>query len=249
MDKITVEMLAKTIDHSLLNPIMTDKVLEEGMDIALRYDVASVCIKPYYVPRAAEKLKGSKVAVGTVIGFPQGGNTTEIKVKEAEQAMAQGAIEIDLVANIGKVLSEDWAYVEKDLAAVISAVKKGGARSKVIFENCFLQDPHKIRLCQICEKAGADWVKTSTGYGSGGATDADLKLMRANVSAKVQVKAAGGVRTLQRLLEVVRIGCSRVGATATIAMLDEAKQKIGSGKTWEEIDKIFPSAGGEGKGY
>ncbi len=222
----TVQSLAKTIDHSLLNPVMTDQILREGLEIARTHQVATVCIKPYFVFQAVEALKGSGVAVGTVVGFPHGGHTTAVKVLEAQQAIGDGATELDMVANIGKVLSDDWGFVEKDLRAVVNLCKDHGVLSKVIFENCYLQDPHKIRLCQICEKIGADFVKTSTGYGTSGATNEDLKLMRANVSPKVQVKAAGGVRDLNRLLEVLELGVTRVGATATVKMLEEAAQRF-----------------------
>jgi deoxyribose-phosphate aldolase len=222
----SVESLAKVIDHSLLNPVMTDRVLLEGIEIAKKHKTASVCIKPYFVSKAAELLKGSGVAVGTVIGFPHGGNTTAAKVAEAQQAIRDGATELDMVVNIGKVLSEDWEYVENDLRSVVAVCQAHRAVSKIIFENCYLEDRHKIQLCRISEKIGADFVKTSTGYGSGGATNEDLKLMRANVSSKVQVKAAGGVRDLNRLLEVLDLGVTRVGATATVKMLEEAAQRF-----------------------
>ena len=214
------------IDHSLLNPTMTDQILLEGIEIAKKYKVASVCIKPYFVSKAAELLKGSGVEVGTVIGFPHGGHATSVKVMEALQAIKDGAVELDMVVNIGQVLSEDWANVEADIQAVVGVCKANHALSKIIFENCYLEDKHKIKLCQICEKVGADFVKTSTGYGTSGATNEDLKLMRANVSSKVQVKAAGGVRTLDRLLEVADLGVTRVGATATIVILEEAAKRL-----------------------
>jgi len=222
----TLESIAKTIDHSLLNPVMTDSILLEGIEIARAHKVASVCIKPYFVPTAVELLRGSGVAVGTVIGFPHGGHTTGIKVLEAQQALQEGATELDMVVNIGKVLTGDWEYVETDLKAVVDACKSKGALTKVIFENCYLQDSHKIKLCRICEKIGADFVKTSTGYGTSGATNEDLRLMRANVSPKLQVKAAGGVRDLNRLLEVLELGVTRVGATATVKILEEAAQRF-----------------------
>ncbi|MHB8899233.1 MAG: deoxyribose-phosphate aldolase [Thermoguttaceae bacterium] len=221
------QQIAKMIDHSLLNPVMTDEVLEDGIRVALKYDVASVCIKPYYLKRCSELLAGSTVAPSTVLGFPHGGNTTAIKVAEARQALADGGMELDMVCNIGKVLSGDWAFVRQDLKEVIDCTHAGGAKVKVIFENCYLDDSQKIRLCEICGELGADWVKTSTGYGTGGATDDDLKLMRAHSPRQVQVKAAGGVRTLDRLLEVRAIGVSRSGATATVAILDECKSRLG----------------------
>jgi deoxyribose-phosphate aldolase len=219
--------LAKMIDHSLLNPMLTDAELEAGCELARRYDVASVCIKPYYLKRAAELLKGSTVRPSTTIGFPHGGHTTRIKVVEAEQALADGGIELDMVVNIGKVLSADWQYVRDDISAVVAVTHAGGGLVKVIFENCFLRDEHKIRLCEICGEIGADWVKTSTGYGADGATIADLKLMRKHAPPHVQVKAAGGVRTLDNLLEVRALGVTRAGATRTAEMMEECKRRLG----------------------
>lgn len=216
--------LAKMIDHSLLQPVLTDADLEVGCRLAREYDVASVCIKPYAVRLAAQLLAGSTVAVGTTIGFPQGGHVTAIKVAEAEQAMADGATELDMVVNIGKVLGGDWEYVGDDIARVVAAAHRHKALVKVIFENCFLEDAQKQQLCRICGAVGADFVKTSTGYGDAGATDADLRLMRHHSPPQVQVKAAGGVRTFDRLLAVRALGVTRVGATATKAILDEARR-------------------------
>ena len=214
------------IDHSLLNQVLTDEELEAGCRLARDYDVASACIKPYYLKRCAELLAGSTVAASTVIGFPHGGNTTAIKLAEAEQALRDGGAELDVVVNIGKALSEDWAYVRTDIRAVVEAAHQAGAIVKVIFENCFLQDKHKIRLCEICAETGADFAKTSTGYGSGGATIDDLKLMRAHLPPHIKVKAAGGVRTLDALIEVRSIGVARAGATQTAKMLDECKRRL-----------------------
>jgi len=219
--------IAKMIDHSLLNPIMNEEVLEQGIQIALDYDVATVCIMPYYLKRCAERLAGSDVKASTTVGFPHGGHTTAIKVAEARQALADGGQELDMVVNISKVLSGDYDYVRADLKAVIDVVHAEGQKVKVIFENCYLQDEHKIALCEICGELGADWVKTSTGYGTGGATIEDLKLMRAHSPEHVQVKAAGGVRTLDKLLEVRAIGVTRVGASRTVEMLDECKRRLG----------------------
>ena len=218
--------IAKMIDHSLLNPVMTDEVLEDGLRVAIQYDVASVCIKPYYLKRCAESLAGTSVQPSTVIGFPQGGNATRIKVAEAEQALADGGTELDYVVNIGKVLSGDWKYAKADIQAVTECTHGGGAKIKVIFENCFLEDQHKIRLCEICGELGVDWVKTSTGYGTGGATIEDLTLMRKHSPANVQVKAAGGVRSLDALLEVRALGVTRVGSTRTIEMLEEVEKRL-----------------------
>jgi deoxyribose-phosphate aldolase len=218
--------IAKMIDHSLLQPTLTDADMEKGCHLAREYAVASVCIKPYAVPLAARLLSGSGVAVGTVIGFPQGGNTTYLKIAEAKAAINDGATELDMVVNVGKVLGKDWGYVSDDIRRVVEAAHDSRAIVKVIFENCFLQDEHKEALCRICGEVGADFVKTSTGYGDGGATDADLTLMRRCSPQRVQVKAAGGVRTYERLLAVRAMGVSRVGATATKAILDECKARM-----------------------
>jgi deoxyribose-phosphate aldolase len=218
--------ISKMIDHSLLNPVMTDEELEAGCRLAREYDVASACVKPYFAGRCAELLAGSAVAASTVIGFPHGGHKTAVKLAEARQALDDGATELDMVVNIGKVLSLDWAFVRADIQAVTEAAHAAGAIVKVIFENCYLQDAHKIRLCEICAELGADFVKTSTGYGSGGATIEDLKLMRRHSPPNVRIKAAGGVRTLDALLEVRAIGVSRSGATRTAAMLDECKRRL-----------------------
>jgi deoxyribose-phosphate aldolase len=241
--KYTYEQLAKMIDHSLLHPTMTDQELEEGCRVAARFQVASVCIKPYAVKRAAELLRGSGVLVGAVVGFPHGGSCTESKRCETRLACEDGAAEIDMVINIGKALSGDWDYVEKDIRAVCDEAHQHGAKVKVIFENDYLvkggaglgSDELKRMLCRICERAGADWVKTSTGYGFvkqpdgsynyRGATERDLALMRASCSPKVQVKAAGGVRDLDGLIKVRDLGASRCGATATAAMLDEYRRR------------------------
>jgi deoxyribose-phosphate aldolase len=226
MADYTYSAIAKMLDHSLLQQTLTDAALEQGCQLARAYDVASVCIKPYAVKLAARILTGSSVAVGTTIGFPHGGHLTAIKVAEAEKAMDDGARELDMVVNIGKVLSKDWRYVGDDIAAVVDAAHGRGALVKVIFENCFLTDEYKEQLCRICGGVRADFVKTSTGYGATGATDEDLRLMRRCSPAHVQVKAAGGVRTFERLLAVRAIGVSRVGATATKDILDECKATL-----------------------
>ncbi len=227
MADFTYTDIAKMIDHSLLQPTLTDADLEQGCQLARTYDVASVCIKPYALRRAAEILAGSTVAVGTTVGFPHGGHVTAVKVAEAEQAMADGARELDMVVNIGKVLGKDWRYVAADVQAVVEAAHRRGALVKVIFENCFLKDEHKQELCRICGEVRADFVKTSTGYGDAGATDNDLKLMRRCSPAHVQVKAAGGVRTFDRLLAVRALGVTRVGATASKPILDECRVRLG----------------------
>jgi deoxyribose-phosphate aldolase len=228
--------LAKMIDHSLLHPTMTDRELAAGCRLARKYKVASVCIKPYAVKTAATLLKGSGVAVGAVVGFPHGSSTIESKRYETEISCRDGAAEIDMVINIGKALTGDWAYVEKEIRTVVREAHKRGAIVKVILENDFLPgDAIKKKLCRLSEKAGADFVKTSTGYGFvkgadgkysyQGATEHDLVLMRKAVSPKVQVKAAGGVRDLDARMHVRDLGTSRCGATATAAMLDDYKRR------------------------
>lgn len=226
--EISYRDVARMIDHSLLNPTIPQAELEAGCQLAVDYDVASVCIMPYYLKRCTEILQGSSVAPSTTIGFPHGGHTTAIKVREAEQALADGGKELDMVVNISKVLSGDWSYVSDEIKAVVDVTHAGGALVKVIFENAYLDDVQKIRLCQICGEANADWVKTSTGYAPSGAIDADLILMRKYAPERVQVKAAGGVRTLDRLLEVRALGATRAGATRTAAILDEFKARAGA---------------------
>ncbi len=239
--RYSYEELAGMIDHSLLHPTMTDRELEAGCELAAKYRVASVCIKPYYVRRAAQLLKGTGVKVGAVIGFPHGNSTTAAKRFETRLACEDGAVEIDMVINIGKALSGDWDYVRQDIQAVCDEAHQHSAKVKVIFENDYLAnggagltaEDLKRKLGQICESAGADWIKTSTGYGFvkgpdghynyRGATEEDLKLMRASVSDRVQVKAAGGVRDLDGLIKVRDLGATRCGATATAAMLEEYK--------------------------
>lgn len=219
--------IAKMIDHSLLNPTLAAEQLEAGCRLALDYDTASVCILPWYLKRCAELLKGSKVKASTTIGFPHGGHTTAIKLAEARQALADGGEELDMVVNISAVLSGKWSYVRDDIKAVVDVTHAAGQKVKVIFENCYLNDAQKIKLCEICGEIGADWVKTSTGYGTGGATDADLILMRKHSPAHVQVKAAGGVRDLDALLRVRALGVTRSGATRTAEMLDECRRRLG----------------------
>jgi deoxyribose-phosphate aldolase len=223
----TLADLARMFDHSLLQPTLTDADLEKGILLAREYAVASVCIKPYAVRLAAKLLAGSSVQASTTIAFPHGGHVTKIKVAESEIALADGATELDMVVNVGKVLSGEWNYVADDIAAVVRVAHAANAKVKVIFENAYLNTEHKKELCKICGEVRADWVKTSTGYAETGATVEDLKLMRQHSPAWVQVKAAGGVRTYEKLLEVRAIGVTRVGATATKVILDEAKAKMG----------------------
>jgi deoxyribose-phosphate aldolase len=233
---ITLRQIAKMIDHSLLHPTMTDEQLVVGCQIAVKYDVASVCIKPYAVALARDLLTGSGVEVGTVIGFPHGNSRADIKIREAELALVDGATEVDMVVNIAKVLGEDWDFVRAEIHAINETVVGEGAILKVIFENDYLpKDRYKIKLCEICSEVGVAFVKTSSGYGfvkqsNGmytyqGATDHDLQLMRAHSAPAVQVKAAGGVRSLEDVLRVRALGVTRVGATATEAILTQAQQR------------------------
>ncbi|KAF6810889.1 deoxyribose-phosphate aldolase [Colletotrichum plurivorum] len=229
---VTLQQIAKMIDHSLLHPTMTDADILEGLNIAQRYNVATACVKPYLVPLAKKALAGTGVLVCPVIGFPHGNSTTEIKVLEAEGAAYDGGKEVDMVVNIGKVLGGDWGYVAEEIRRVNEAVVKHGATLKVIFENDYLKEDHIIRLCEICSDVGVAFVKTSTGYGfvkqpSGlytyaGATVGHLKLMRKHSKPEVRIKAAGGVRTLDDLLHVMSLGVTRIGATATIAIMEAA---------------------------
>jgi deoxyribose-phosphate aldolase len=220
----TIAELAKMFDHSLLQPNLTDADLEKGLLLARELNVASVCIKPYGVKLAAKLLAGSTVQASTVIGFPHGGHTSPVKRYEADAAMDDGATELDMVVNIGKVLSAEWNYVANDIAQVVQAAHNRNCKVKVIFENALLKDEHKIELCRICGEVRADWVKTSTGYAESGATIPDLKLMRQHAPAWVQVKAAGGVRSFETLMAVREVGVTRVGATATKAILDDARK-------------------------
>lgn len=233
----TVKELAKMIDHSLLHPTMTDSDLKHECEVAKTYDVASVCIKPYAVKEAVKWLDGSDVEVGSVIGFPHGNSSTEIKIKETRLACEEGAVEIDMVVNIGKVLGGDWDFVADEIGQIADEAHSHGAILKVIFENDFVtKREDKIRLCEICNEKGADFVKTSTGYGFvkgedgyysyKGATEEDLKLMREHADPNVQVKAAGGIRTLDDLLRVRDLGVTRVGATATETILEAAKKRF-----------------------
>ena len=234
-----VKELAKMIDHSILHPTMTDEDLKRECEVAKKYDVASVCVKPYAVKQAAELLKGTDVFVGCVIGFPAGNSAIAVKVFEAETACNSGAVEIDMVINIGKALQGDWNYIEEEIGAVTQKCHENGAIVKVIFETDYVTKKEDIvKLCEICTKAGADYVKTSSGFGFvkgddgkyfyTGATIPNLKLMKESVGPKVKVKAAGGVRSLDGLLAVQKVGCSRCGATATVKILEDAKKRFES---------------------
>jgi len=235
----TVRDLAKMIDHSILHPTLTDHDLERECRIARQYDIASVCVKPYAVKQAAAHLAGSDVLVGTVIAFPAGNSTIELKVQEARQACEDGASEIDMVINIGKALQGDWEYIEREVGAVAEACHDCGAILKVIFETDFItREVDIVRLCEICTAVGADYVKTSTGFGFvkgtdgkysyEGATIPVLELMKRSVGPEVKIKAAGGVRTLDQLLAVREAGCSRSGATATATIMEDAIRRLGT---------------------
>jgi len=219
--------ISKLIDHSLLQPMLTQTELEAGLAAAIRYQVASVCIMPFYLQRAVERLAGSGVQPSTTIGFPHGGQTTRCKLQESQEAIELGCQELDMVVNISQTLSGNWDYVAKEIVEVVQLAHADGRQVKVIFENCYLDDSDKVRLCQICSEAKADWVKTSTGYGTGGATLEDLRLMLSAVGPGVQVKAAGGVRDVDRLLEVWRMGVTRVGTSQTAALLEGVRQRLG----------------------
>jgi len=249
--KVTLQQIAKMIDHSLLHPTMTDAEIQSGLEIARDYQTATACVKPYAIPQAKAALAGSGVLVCPVIGFPAGNSTVEVKVFEAEKAVEAGGDEIDMVVNVGKVLSGDWDYVTEEIRAVNTAVTRDGAILKVIFENDFLQDEHIVKLCDICSSLDVAFVKTSTGYGfvkqpNGlytykGATVPHLRLMREHSKPGVQIKAAGGVRTLDDLLYVMSLGVTRIGATATVSIINEAKTR-GIGAEPVEVE-VKPMAG------
>jgi len=235
--ELNIAEIAKMIDHSLLHPTMTEEDLRTGCEVAIQYKTASVCIKPYAVKKAAEWLSGSGVPVCTVIGFPHGSHTTEIKVAECRLACEEGATEIDMVVNIGKVIGGEWDYVADEIRQINDEALRHGAILKVIFENDYLQDDQKIRLCEICSSIPVAFVKTSTGYGyvkgadgkfsTKGATLEDVRLMRKHSAPGVEVKAAGGVRSLDELLAMKNAGATRIGATATAAIIEEAKKRAG----------------------
>jgi len=222
---VIVADIAALIDHAVLSPCATDEEIAQGCRIARKYNVAGIFVKPYAVRTAAELLRNSSVAVGVTVGFPHGSHTTAIKVAEARQAIADGADELDMVVNIGKVLSCDWAYVLNDIRVVVDVCHEADKIAKIIFENCYLGDEHKIRLCEICSLAGADFIKTSTGTAQGGATLEDVRLMRQHAPGAMKVKAAGGIRSLETLLAFRAAGADRIGTSSTETILEEcAKQ-------------------------
>jgi deoxyribose-phosphate aldolase len=235
MDQPNLHDLAKMIDHSLLHPTLTTAEILSGCETARRCQVATVCVKPYSVSMVKEALAGSEVGICAVIGFPHGSSAVVIKVAETELAIRDGATEIDMVINIGKALGGEWDFVKAEIGAVHTVCETNGALLKVIFETDYLEDEHIIKLCQICSEVKAAFVKTSTGYGfvkqSGGdynylgATEHNLRLMRENSAPEVQVKASGGVRSLDQLLKVRELGATRCGATATEAILEEARRR------------------------
>jgi len=227
IDDVTERQLAKTIDHSLLKPELDDAFVEDGCRLAAEYEVASVCVRPADVKRAAALLDGTDVAVGTVIGFPHGSSKTSTKIAEAREALADGATELDMVINIGALRSGRDDEVRAEIGAIVEVAHAAGAIVKVILENAYLTDDEKARGCRLAEAAGADFVKTSTGFAPSGATHEDLVLMRHTVSPHVQVKAAGGVRTLDDLLAVMALGVTRIGATQTKPILDDFRARIG----------------------
>ena len=222
----TCQDISRMIDHSLLRPELTEQDIRKGCEIAKKYKVATVCCGPSAVPLVKKLLAGTDVKTTTVVGFPHGYSTTETKVFEAEKAIKDGAVELDMVLAIGKLRSGDYDYVKKDILAVVEVAHRHNALVKVIFENFYLNDEQKKAACKLSEQAGADFVKTSTGFAGGGATLEDLKLMRENVSEKVQVKAAGGVRDLDMALKVRQVGCSRFGATRTETIMEECYNRL-----------------------
>jgi deoxyribose-phosphate aldolase len=228
VDTITEEKVAKTIDHSLLRPELTVDEVLAGCALAAAYRVASVCCRPLDVGRCRDALAGSGVLVGTVVGFPHGASTSAVKAVEAERALDDGAVELDMVLPIGWLRSGEDAYVHDDVAAVVAVARPRGAVVKVILENAYLSDEQKVRGCRLSEKAGADYVKTSTGYAPSGSTMDDLRLMRASVSDRVKIKAAGGIRTLDLLVEGLNAGMDRCGATATAAIIDDLRRRKSS---------------------
>ncbi len=229
IDKLTERDIAKTIDHSLLKPELDDAAIEDGCRLAAEYDVAAVCVRPTDVKRAVALLRGTDVKVAATVGFPHGNHLTETKVFEARHALADGAVELDMVLQIAALRSGRDADVQADIAAVVQVAHAAGAIVKVIFENAYLTDDEKVRACRLSEAAGADFVKTSTGFAPSGATHDDLRLMRANTSPHVAIKAAGGVRTLDALLAVMDLGVTRIGATATKTIIDDFRARKAGG--------------------
>lgn len=233
---LTPHEIAKMLDHSTLQPNLTQEDIRKGCEIALKYDAASVCARPADMPLVAELLKGSTVKVCTVIGFPHGNHKTEIKVAEANAALDDGCQELDMVLNVGRMIAGDYDYVGKEIRQICELAHRRSAKVKVILETCYLTDEQKKRACELCADAGADWVKTSTGYGSGGCTLCDLRLMRSAVPAHVQVKGSGGIRDLDTVLAARAIGATRCGVSATVKIMEEAQARFERGELREATD-------------
>lgn len=241
--RLTPHDIAKMLDHSTLQPFLTDEDIRKGCELALRYDTASVCARPCDMPLVASLLRGSDVKVCTVIGFPHGTHRTAIKVAEAKQALADGCTELDMVINIGKLLGGDEDYVRDEIRQIVQVAHEAGALVKVILETCYLTDAQKVTACHLSEEAGADFVKTSTGYGTKGCTIQDLQLMRRSVSERVQVKGSGGIRDLDTVLSARAVGATRCGVSATAAIMAEAEKRYGEG-TLQEVDTLKDMEGG-----
>lgn len=240
---LTPHDIAKMLDHSTLQPYLTDEDVRRGCELALRYDTASVCARPCDMPLVASMLRGSDVKVCTVIGFPHGAHRTAVKVAEAKQALADGCTELDMVINIGKLVAGDEAYVREEIRQIVQVAHEAGALVKVILETCYLTDEQKVTACRLSEEAGADFVKTSTGYGSKGCTIEDLKLMRRSVSERVQVKGSGGIRDLDTVLSARAVGATRCGVSATAAIMAEAEKRYAEG-TLQELENLKDMEGG-----
>lgn len=241
--RLTPHDIAKMLDHSTLQPFLTDEDIRKGCELALRYDTASVCARPCDMPLVASLLRGSDVKVCTVIGFPHGTHRTAIKVAEAKQALADGCTELDMVINIGKLLGGDEDYVRDEIRQIVQVAHEAGALVKVILETCYLTDAQKVTACHLSEEAGADFVKTSTGYGTKGCTIQDLRLMRRSVSERVQVKGSGGIRDLDTVLSARAVGATRCGVSATAAIMAEAEKRYAEG-TLQEVDTLKDMEGG-----
>lgn len=241
--RLTPHDIAKMLDHSTLQPFLTDEDIRKGCELALRYDTASVCARPCDMPLVASLLRGSDVKVCTVIGFPHGTHRTDIKVAEAKQALADGCTELDMVINIGKLLGGDEDYVRDEIRQIVQVAHEAGALVKVILETCYLTDAQKVTACHLSEEAGADFVKTSTGYGTKGCTIQDLQLMRRSVSERVQVKGSGGIRDLDTVLSARAVGATRCGVSATAAIMAEAEKRYAEG-TLQEVDTLKDMEGG-----
>lgn len=241
--RLTPHDIAKMLDHSTLQPFLTDEDIRKGCELALRYDTASVCARPCDMPLVASLLRGSDVKVCTVICFPHGTHRTAIKVAEAKQALADGCTELDMVINIGKLLGGDEDYVRDEIRQIVQVAHEAGALVKVILETCYLTDAQKVTACHLSEEAGADFVKTSTGYGTKGCTIQDLQLMRRSVSERVQVKGSGGIRDLDTVLSARAVGATRCGVSATAAIMAEAEKRYAEG-TLQEVDTLKDMEGG-----